>query len=573
MFKKILSLLLVFVLAACTTTSTTPTRPATGENEAFQTLLNEEFVSYLESDFLNYHYSVKDGSTFNATKPEVTLGKINLEEYEEGKQLAEKSLAALSKIDTNALTEVEMRQYSILKETYENSLLSNEYPMFDNYFAPSTGITNNLIVVMEEFKFYDETDAKDYLVVLADFPRYLQEAMDFTQLQIDNGNFMNDFAVDQTVEGIDKFISKVDDNQFISSFNERIDELGLANSDQLKKENKDIVINQVIPSFKAVKEFLVSKKGTTPYDKTLASSEEGKAYYEMIVQQKLGTELSVDELFALGEKYISSRLSTVRKLYSNTETVDAYTAFSLDLETPEEMLEFLQSNVDKSYPEGPEVTYKVSYLNPTVVDKNVVAYYLIPPVDAPKDNVIRINGSAVDDQFDLYTTLAHEGFPGHLFQTTYYFDKDVHPLFKALSVTGYSEGWAMYTELDAINWVAEENVAKLLSFDIEYGYIIQAMIDIGVNYKGWGTKEIGALIFMDDEATLKELYESCVTEPVQVVPYGFGLVLFKNMETATKKELGDKFNQVEFNQVLLDGGSRAFKFVQEDVDNYVQTTK
>lgn len=575
MFKKILSLLLVISLVGCSAPAktTTSTSSTTTENEVFQALLDAEFVSFLESDFLNYHYTIKDGAPFNATKPEVTLGEINLEAYEEGIQLAEEGLARLKEIDVKSLNDEETRQYNILKLEYENAIVNNSTPMYYNHFAPSTGITNNLIVVMEEFKFYNATDVDDYLVLLQDFPRYLQQAMEFTQLQIDAGHFMNDFTVDQTVEGIDKFISKVEDNQFIISFNERIDEMGLENSAKLKEENKLIVMNQIIPMFQAVRDFLVLNKGTTADDKTLASSDEGKEFYEMTVQQRLGTDLSVEQIYALGENYIDSRMSSIRKLYADAELVQQYTEYTIDLETPEEMLDFLQANVSKSYPAGPEVTYQVSYLNPTVTDKNVVAYYLIPPVDAPKENVIRINESAVDNSLDLYTTLAHEGFPGHLYQTTYYFNEDIHPLFKALSVTGYSEGWAMVTELEALNWVADADIAKLLSFDIEYGYIMQAMVDIGVNYKGWGTKEIGEFLYMDDEEILQDLYETVVAEPTQVLPYGFGLVLFKNIEEDAMKKLGNNFDQIEYNQVILKGGSRAFNFVEEDVNAYVKENK
>lgn len=574
MFKKIGIVLLALALAGCgtktETATTTTTNAPTGGSEEFQTLLDEEFVTYLESDFLNYHYTVKDGASFDVTKPEVTLGELNLESFEKASKASEESLAKLNAIDVKTLSGEESRQYEILKQMYEEDIIVNSYPMYVNLFAPSSGIANDLIVAMEEYKFYSATDVDDYLVVMDDFDRYLRDAIEFTKVQIDAGFFMNDFTVDKTVEGLDKFMSRVDDNQFIISFDERIDLLGVENSAELKKQNKEIVLNQVLPVFQEVKDFLLANKGLKADDVTLASTKEGKEYYEFTVQQKVGTDLSVDELFVRGQEYIANMIKKVSILYADQELINRVENLTIDLETPEEMLAFLQSNLDKAYPQGPEVTYQVSYLNPTVADENVVAYYLIPPLDAPKENIIRINGAAVNDEIDLYTTLAHEGFPGHLYQTTYYFNEDVHPLFKALAVLGYTEGWAMVTELEALEWISDEKAAAILGADIEYGYILQSVLDIGVNYKGWGTKEIKSLLMVEDEEVLQDIYETVASEPTQIVSYGFGLMLFKDLEANAKAKLGDKFDKIEYNKVILDGGSRAFKFVEEDVNAYIK---
>lgn len=575
MFKKIVILLLSLTLVGCTNNPPKETEAVVEKEQSqeFIKLLDDEFINYLESDFLNYHYTIKDGSAYNAEKPEVTLGSISLEDYSSGKEVAETSLKQLNEIDVTTLNSEQTRQYNILKRYFEDSIVGYSYPLFDNYFAPSTGITSNLITNMEEFKFYNEQDVKDYLVILADIQRYFADAITFTEMQIAEGHFMNDFTINQTVDGIDKFISKVDDNQFIASFNDKIDELNLENVEAYKEENKKIVTEEVIPAYATVKEFLLSNKGTTPDDMNLSGSPEGKKYYEDLIQLKLGTNLSIEELSKMGLTYIQNKVKKIIPLFGNEEAMTGYEEFAVDFETPEEMLMFLQENITKAYPQGPEVTYEASYLDPTVADENIVAYYLIPPLDSPTENIIRINGDNVDDEYSLYTTLAHEGFPGHLYQNTYYFDKDVHPLFKVLTNLGYGEGWAMMTELESINWVADEDIATLLGFDIEYGYIMQAIVDLGVNYNGWGTKEISDLLGITDEAVLQELYEGVVSEPGQITPYGLGLMLFKTYENEAKEALGDKFNQIDFNKVILDGGNRAFEFVKEDVNTYVEKNK
>ena len=45
------------------------------------------------------------------------------------------------------------------------------------------------------------------------------------------------------------------------------------------------------------------------------------------------------------------------------------------------------------------------------------AFYMVPAIDSTKNNVIYINQGHMPDDISLFTTLAHEGYPGHLYQT------------------------------------------------------------------------------------------------------------------------------------------------------------
>lgn len=86
------------------------------------------------------------------------------------------------------------------------------------------------------------------------------------------------------------------------------------------------------------------------------------------------------------------------------------------------------------------------------------AFYMIPPIDALMQNTIRINRSSTADGIELYTTLAHEGYPGHLYQTVYsslVCDTQTLPIRKLFSYGGYVEGWAYYTERISYEYAAQ----------------------------------------------------------------------------------------------------------------------
>ena len=72
---------------------------------------------------------------------------------------------------------------------------------------------------------------------------------------------------------------------------------------------------------------------------------------------------------------------------------------------------------------------------------------MIPPIDNSGENVIYINPGHISDDLTLFTTLAHEGYPGHLYQTVYYSATKHPPIRDLLSFGGYTEGWATYCEM------------------------------------------------------------------------------------------------------------------------------
>lgn len=80
------------------------------------------------------------------------------------------------------------------------------------------------------------------------------------------------------------------------------------------------------------------------------------------------------------------------------------------------------------------------------------AFYMIPPVDVTDSNVIYLNNSQITDNLTLFTTLAHEGYPGHLYQQSAFSATKPDPLRQTMNFLGYVEGWATYAENMSYEW-------------------------------------------------------------------------------------------------------------------------
>ena len=251
---------------------------------------------------------------------------------------------------------------------------------------------------------------------------------------------MTDGALDTTLESIDRFTNKKEDNELIIVFNNNVDAFeGLSDKEKedYKAKNKEIVLNSVVPAYEKLGEKLEGYRGSRKYGNSVYDLPDGKEYYESFVKFKSSMDATPEELLETMNDVIDSEIRKLYDMYPYLMSMDD--SVQIELSDPTDILEYLRTHMDE-FPKGPEVTYKASYLDPSVANEGIIAYYMQPPVDDIVNNVIKINGGGIDDDNSLYATLAHEGFPGHLFQITWYLDTKPNLLNTQLSTIGYTEG-------------------------------------------------------------------------------------------------------------------------------------
>ena len=545
----------------------------------FEEFLTEEYIESVSSDALTLHYSLKDPSIYEIEKPELTLGEIDDESIAEGEQEMREVLSKLEEFNPEDLTERQKDDWNMLHEYLEIQIRFEGLSYYQNLFSPAQSVTDALITNFTEYKFYDEEDVQDYLVLLADVPRYLRECLDFTQKQAQMGLFMTDFSVDGTVEEIEKFLSKEGDSALIVSFENKLKDAEF-DTEAYFKENRTIVNEQILPAYRQVKDELLSLKGTNTFE-TLSETEEGKAYYEALYYYKTGSSVSPSEMLQKGKNVLMSVLQEYMGLmYKDAKLADRYTSVKFDRKNPDEILKDYQEMLLNHFPQGPEVSYTAEYLDASITNAATIAYYLIPPFDYISDNVIKINPlAAKGDTVTLYSTLAHEGFPGHCYQTTYYYDTNPHPIRTLVDNLGYTEGYAMYVEMYCFEWLLEddENLARFLALDTELNYLLQALVDIGVNYEGWGKTGIRSFLrefgFVDSDEMVNSLYEYVVSDPGLLLPYGIGLLEMNELRSTAENALNDQFDEIEYHRVLLESGPMYFDLLSEKVNEYIEQGK
>ena len=538
--------------------------------ESFSEFEDELFQEMMSEDYTTLHFSLRDYQKYGIEKPEVNIGDASWDEYEDSVEDCDEYLKKLQSFDYDSLSETEQKDYRTIAFYLERNKELNSYPYFDWAFNSAEGVIDNLLTTFTEFVFYEKEDIDDYLTTLASVPAYLDQCLENTKKQAAEGYFLTDAMLKETEDAIEKFVDKKDDNELIKIFDENIDAfdgLSAEEKEAYKKKNQEIVLNAYIPSYEKVAEELQKLKGARKADYNVSSLDDGSEYYAALARYKTSIDADVETILDICTQYIEK---SVDELYDIMQNHSEVTEETLDFDSAEDVLSYLEGHLD-AFPALDKVYYNVQYLDPSVANDSIVAYYLSPPVDDMRDNVIKINGDNVSDVIDLYTTLAHEGFPGHLYQTNYYILQQPSLLRTQLTMMGYQEGWGMFAEGQALHVSGlSEYASEYQKINIELNYVLSAAVDLGVNGLGWSTKDVSKYLDNLDlnSSIAKDLYDFATLQPGTILPYGVGVAMFELLENKAKNALGNDFDQKAFNEVLLNDGNRPFEVVEDDVNVY-----
>ncbi|MCL2634056.1 MAG: DUF885 domain-containing protein [Oscillospiraceae bacterium] len=590
--KKLLSILLSIILivafAACKPPEIIIDDDERGSEkrrtagEIFDEFLEKEFIEHVTSDTISLHFSVRYPETFGIKPFEATFGEFGINSFYKYEKEIKAAHKLLKSLDYSKLNQEQQLIYDIFMYSIEFDLehMSEELYYYNNVLNPSTGIHVQMPVLLAEYRFYSEKDIKDYLSLLTKLDEYYEAVLIFQQEKSERGLFMADFTAQEVIEACYEFVETGENNFLIDTFDSRIDQLDIPDEEKTayKEENKNNVLNHVIPAYINLAEGITALKGTGTNPNGLAHYEKGKEFYEYRITSTTGSSKSIDEMIKLIDKELDLLLDEMIGIISlDRSLLDYLDDVDYGYYDPIEIIEVQKEKMLEYFPEGANVDYVLNYVHPSLEESLSPAFYLMPPVDDVSSNVMYININQLGGH-SVFTILAHEGYPGHLYQNTYFNDKDINPIRKVFYYPGYTEGWATYAEYFALqfaNYPAKgEMIAKILDLNAQWGRAFQSRIDIGVNYEGWTLNELSRFMKdygYDSPEMAKDLFEYAIGSPGDIIKYYIGYVEIIELRDYTMDALGEDFSYIEFHRCVLDTGPVPFFILKQELDKYIST--
>ncbi|MEG1741351.1 MAG: DUF885 domain-containing protein, partial [Acetivibrio sp.] len=461
--------------------------------------------------------------------------------------------------------------YDVLDQYFNLCLIDEDLLLYSETLGPNTGIQAQLPILLSEYNFTDKDDFSDYLSLLSCVDDYFEEIIVFEKEKAKNGLFMSDHTADQIINQCSLFIDSQKDNALIEVFNDRLDSIDWLSKKEkavLKKKNKKQVETQVIPAYVSLIKGLRGLKGSGINEEGLSHFPEGKNYYTYLVQYYTGSSRTIPEMRKLLEKNIDENILEIQKIAKEDPTIlEKIKKVTFPLTDPDQILSYLEKNISDAYPPLNSVHYQIKYVHPSLEEYLSPAFYLSPPLDHYTENSIYINPYDAYDLSDIFTTLAHEGYPGHLYQTIFFNEVHTYPIRSLLNFSGYSEGWASYAEFDSYERAGlDSSTAALLKANQAATICIYGDIDLGVNYYGWSyedTKKYLKKFGIRDEASATSIYSAMIQEPGNYLKYAGGYVEIMELQKTAEKKLKKNFDLKTFREYFLRFGPAPFNVIEK----------
>lgn len=546
-----------------------PAGKSTGSFSEFCTTL---FREEMKSNTMNLHFTLKDPKAAGIDSYEITLGSLSGDSPHNQARQLKKLSEELKKYSHRSLKGKDRLTCRLLSDYISRQQNLAAYPYYDDPLTPSGGVTSQLPVLLAEYTFRNTRDIKDYLGLLSQMDTYFLGILDYEQKKADAGLFMSDEACLKVIEGCEVFTEHPDDNFLIDTFSNRLNAMdGLTDTQKnaYLKQHSKVLSDHVIPAYSQMIKGLTMLLGRGHNNWGLCNFPEGKAYYEAVVSADTGCDDSVEDLFSQITKarredltFCQNLLEKNPKLASQSPKPDAA------LKEENAMISRLQKEILTDFPAPPQTDVEICHVDPALSEYLAPAFYITAPIDDISHNRIYINDAKNDTDIYYFTTLAHEGYPGHLYQTICTSSYGAPEVLSLLNYPGYTEGWATYTEMQAFYYAGlDQDLASLLQHNQAATLSLYATADIGIHYFGW-EKEKNAAFWseygVDDTATVKRITDLILEEPGNYLKYYVGYLKFRQMREQLALE-NKSFSVSAFHEAILRTGPSPFSVLEETV--------
>lgn len=544
---------------------------AESSDRQFRTFTRSLFQTEVSANTISLHYTLRSPSDYGIADIPATYGSLSSDPVA-AKASVRNVLSSLQEFDPDTLSSENALTFKILDTYLKNASTGTDYLLYQEPLGPVSGIHTQLPVLLSEYSFYDTQDVETYLALLKETPSYFDSVIRFEQKKATSGLFMPDYQADSVLDTCQSFIDMGKENYLVSTFNERIASLDLLpenKKDSFQKENMKLVTEEIYPTYQNLITAIKSLKGKGMNEQGLSHFPYGKKYYEYLVRQTTGCNESISRLRLMTRAQILEDLSAMQKVLFPADA--ALTQASvLEQTSPDSMLDDLRSKITDTFPEIPDVDFQVKYVPESMQDYLSPAFYMIPAIDNLTENVIYINNGQTASGLNLYTTLAHEGYPGHLYQTVYFSASEPDPIRSILDFGGYVEGWATYAEMMSYYLAPlPKTEASLLQKNNSVILGLYALADMGIHYDGWSVTDT-VRFFSDyginDPNAVQSVYKLIIGSPANYLKYYIGYLKFYELKKEMADALGNQFSQKEFHRAVLDVGPAPFEIVYDEVE-------
>ncbi len=545
------------------------------QNE-FDALLDQMLVEIVSDSEFNYKTVFKNPGKYGLSyKNHSLLSKDILKEQSKAdvklrKEALQTFIEEIEAISPIILKDSQKASYYALLDYLHTELRYVDVVDHGSLVAPSGGFIANLSISFYEYPFDAKSDIKHYLKFLENIPDALEIVIEHTKQQIEAERYALTEYVKSANDTYLAAYQNKNETPFLGGFDAKIeacDFLSKKEKAEFIAENKRIFEEIVAPGFKTMRANL--QKLTVSEAKALGETEAGRRYYEYLLERESGTRMTVSDMKDYLEQKLATNMGVLRFYAQKNFQVNLH---RIKVNSTEDAIAQLQEKIGDYMPAFRDPGCTLTDLPEAMSVEGMLAYYLIPQADNTKQNIVRLNRKELgtgEVNPDVLVTIAHESYPGHLYQVNYWRQNDIHPLISWMGQKAVTEGWAEYVSIEALGWLgASEDEVRYLRASWVADRIVAMLADIEVNYYGKNGEELNTYLcarlgISGTGDHFSALHEVLVADPCSYAPYAIGVLQIMDLVENVEDKLEDAYNQKAFFEALLMAGSCQFESMKD----------
>lgn len=540
--------------------------------EELNAIEHDYLIEAFNGSYLDITLYFEDYEAMGLSFDEISWGDVSFDPAEDS-ATAKKYIDRLAKIDYESLPDGDRIFYDKILYDIEESYYMSQYSGF-YYLSPVfnslTSSQCNILFILDVVGFETKEDAENYIALINDTDRYYDALCDFEEQRASMGYVLSADSYEAIALTFDSIVAQTDDCFLYESFETRLDEIeGLSDDDRqtLIDDHEKAMKEVFFPEFQECADRIRALKDVASDEtETLATYEGGKDYYASIVRSQTNSQITPEQAIEKCENYM---VDAFKGYVQGGFKSHDYTAGDV-----QENLDFLYGKIFEYFPDIPEHEYVFKQVPEVFEDSFSPAAYLAYHVDKYDSNLILINTAAASDDFG--TVVAHEAYPGHMYQSLYTRSICDHPYMYIFDSVGYAEGWAVYVEVNSPTFfgASQEEQYSFLCEDI-LDVLLMARIDLGVNYEGWTSEDaanhINELLGMSlfGASDLQDVVDLVTEDPCYAVKYGLGYI--ELTDTLDKiQALDPSLSVKEIHKLFLDSQPATYEQIYETAKRHLE---
>lgn len=573
------------------------------DEKRFTNITSRLFIGEMAGNTLNMHYTIAHPEDFGIYDYDPCLPGYSAEGSLQGKIATENTLAALRTIRPGRLSAADAYLDRLLIRYLENSLNLSGFSYYSEPLSPASGMQTQLPILLAEYTFRNRQDVEDYLALLDQTDEYFASLLTYEQEKADAGLLMSAAGLKSVRKQCDTIVTKQaldEGTHFLqTTFEERIqtllknDKLTEADARKYLAANDRLLKTVLLPAYTALGDGLLILEDESIPLSGLGAYPQGKVYYEALLVSETGSYRPIDEIQELLTARFSAEYEDIRRLLDEHPSAalryGKNDLISFPYSNAAQMLADLQERMKGSFPavSGEAVSVTVKPVSGSLKDYTAPAFYLTAPLDDTVNNVIYINTGKTPSGLELYTTLAHEGYPGHLYQSVYHGRRCLagksRTAGELIWYGGYLEGWAVYVEFLSYDYayaLLKENMleedAVLIQIEKHNRSLqlcLYSLLDIMIHYENASFHKIAKVLEnfgIKDSSSAAAIYSYIAQEPCNYLKYYLGYLEILSLKEEAKTAWAGAYTDYDFHCFYLDNGPADFLSLQEQLAHWPQ---